>query len=349
MENQKNDWIMTDDDSFQFCRKVKDGVYELLQITSTLPSWEDQEQAFGVSHAFVDIKDADIADICSCYGYQSLEEIKDEYGSDWKQIIAECMFELDAMECLVAAPHMSYSEAQSLILQTMGRSAAEETHQERRNAENEKSDWIRTDSDDFQLCRKIKDDLYELYQVVCLKPYRDESEKAFGIATAIIDMKTVDIKDVCYRSAYPSLDKFKEDYGEAWERVIAEFAFEQDAVECAIKAPLMSYEEAQSRIVNTTGFREKDDSVNRLVADTPFGKLVAYPSNDPAHPGIYIDLHRDGEDADASLVLVEYTDDDADETSKIVTRVWGDTRKEDYTVAVDHEGIEEYFGQTGSI
>lgn len=214
--------------------------------------------------------------------------------------------------------------------------------------ENKKNDWILTDDDCFQICRKVKDGVYELYQVTNTLPSWKGTEKAFGVSHAIIDLETADIGSICECYSYPSLDKIKDWYGDGWEQIIAECAFELDALDCVMRAPLMSYGEAKNWIVKKTGFYEEFDSVNQMVVETPLGNLVAYPSTDPEHPGIYIDLHRDGEDADASLTLVEYTDDDADETKKIITRVWGDTKKEDYTVAVDHKGIGECFRQADS-
>lgn len=120
MQNKKNDWLLTDDDCFQICRKVRDGLYELFQINSRKPSWENDENAFGVAHAFIDTKDADIADLCMCYGYQSLNEIKETYGSEWEQIIAECMFELEAYEHMIETPDMTYDEAKALIIRMSG-------------------------------------------------------------------------------------------------------------------------------------------------------------------------------------------------------------------------------------
>lgn len=86
-----------------------------------------------------------------------------------------------------------------------------------------------------------------------------------------------------------------------------------------------------------------------LCVETKLGPLVAYPSKDPAHPGIYIDLKRDGISYAAPIALVEYTDDDCDpetgETrpAEIVSRTWGDAMVDEYTDKVSVKNIEKFF------
>lgn len=86
-----------------------------------------------------------------------------------------------------------------------------------------------------------------------------------------------------------------------------------------------------------------------LCVETKLGTLVAYPSKDPAHPGIYIDLKRDGISYAAPIALVEYTDDDGDpetgETrpAEIVSCTWGDAMVEEYTDKVSVKKIEKFF------
>lgn len=87
---------------------------------------------------------------------------------------------------------------------------------------------------------------------------------------------------------------------------------------------------------------------SRLVVNTPLGQLVAYPSMDPMHPGIYIDLKRDGYECMAPTAMVEYTADDSredgsDAPPSIVCRVWGDAMQEDYTYAAACVNLDEYF------
>mgnify|MGYP007077692879 CR=1 FL=1 len=86
-----------------------------------------------------------------------------------------------------------------------------------------------------------------------------------------------------------------------------------------------------------------------LCVETKLGTLVAYPSKDPAHPGIYIDLKRERIPYAALISLVEYTEDDiAPKTGKelpaaIVSRTWGDAMADEYTDKVSVQNIERFF------
>lgn len=85
----------------------------------------------------------------------------------------------------------------------------------------------------------------------------------------------------------------------------------------------------------------KDIPDDELRKGTPLGTLKAYPSTDPAHPGIYIDLILPETGAEIPLVLVEYcgaSDQDTDlpEKESVITRVWGDSMQEDYTDRIVH-------------
>ena len=77
---------------------------------------------------------------------------------------------------------------------------------------------------------------------------------------------------------------------------------------------------------------------------TPLGDLVIYPSTDPKHPGVYIDLKRDGCRVAAPIAMVEYSNDDVDiKGEHIITRTWDDCNKEDYSSRVVHHGIDKFF------
>lgn len=84
---------------------------------------------------------------------------------------------------------------------------------------------------------------------------------------------------------------------------------------------------------------------------TKLGTLIAYPSTDPEHPGIYIDLQREECRYDAPIVLVEYTNDDAsimigeDIPASIVSRAWGNAMSEEFTDAVYVRNLEEFFAE----
>ena len=68
---------------------------------------------------------------------------------------------------------------------------------------------------------------------------------------------------------------------------------------------------------------------------TPLGDLIVEEAVDPEHPGVYVDMGSD--DGEIPLALVEFCKDEADaDRPSIITRVWGDSEKEDYTDRVVH-------------
>lgn len=69
--------------------------------------------------------------------------------------------------------------------------------------------------------------------------------------------------------------------------------------------------------------------------ETPLGNLIVEEAVDPEHPGVYVDLAADG--GNIAMALVEYCQDEADaEGPNLITRIWGDSEKEDYTDRVIH-------------
>jgi len=79
---------------------------------------------------------------------------------------------------------------------------------------------------------------------------------------------------------------------------------------------------------------------DRITVKTPLGDIVAEASSDSDNPGVWISLHRDGEDYESTLALVEYTATEADQKGpQLITRVWGDAQQEDYTDRVVHSGL----------
>lgn len=81
-----------------------------------------------------------------------------------------------------------------------------------------------------------------------------------------------------------------------------------------------------------------NENSEKLVVHTPYGDLVAYPSIDLEHPGIYIDLVAPGTNAGISIASVEYSDENRDGIS---TKVWKDALSEDYTDKLEHKHVFE--------
>lgn len=95
-----------------------------------------------------------------------------------------------------------------------------------------------------------------------------------------------------------------------------------------------------------TGKGKEEKTQQSITVKTELGDLTAYPSTDPNHPGIYIDLKRDGECQGAPIAMTEFSCDEADleeGAAHIITRIWDNCAKEDYSTRVVHKGIEEYF------
>ncbi len=119
-----SEWILTDDDSFQICRKVENiaedlgPVYELYQVQAVT---DDGDKCCKVAHEYVFVNDVNIDDILECYGYSSIDDISDDKNT-MEQILAECSFELTAgsWENLLSTPLLSYNEARAIISELSG-------------------------------------------------------------------------------------------------------------------------------------------------------------------------------------------------------------------------------------
>lgn len=106
-------WVLTDDDSFQLRREVENGVFELYQVQIVPMPGRNEEEHYGIAHEIVDVKYIDTDDILSCYGYESLDEVKATYEDEANAILAECSFELDAssLKNLVNDVPMTFEKA----------------------------------------------------------------------------------------------------------------------------------------------------------------------------------------------------------------------------------------------
>lgn len=110
MNHKEEGWLCTDPDQFQFCKKIDEDTFKYRQFDwmsrfsgikeaetesdFTLAQAENEgEDAW--NEIIIDIRDYSddkIKTHISAY-YDSLEQIKENYGNDWKMIVAECIFE----------------------------------------------------------------------------------------------------------------------------------------------------------------------------------------------------------------------------------------------------------------
>lgn len=86
--------------------------------------------------------------------------------------------------------------------------------------------------------------------------------------------------------------------------------------------------------------RKRQEKEQQVTVKTELGNLVAYPSVDPNHPGIYINL-KHGQGDGIMLTMTELCRDEADlsEGPHIITRVWDDWKEEEYSNRIVHKGI----------
>ena len=87
----KHEWILTDDDSCQYMRKLDGGRWEGIEIRMVPGNWERHRVLTGT----VDLdaySDDELEELASLYGH-TLSGIRGTYGQDAAQILAEIVFE----------------------------------------------------------------------------------------------------------------------------------------------------------------------------------------------------------------------------------------------------------------
>ena len=94
-------WICADSDSCQYVADLGDSVYEFYEVIAL--THDDGDDCFAVVHGHVHLMEylmdeESIAKILQMYEYDSIRDVMNEYGVDWRQIIAECIFETHARE-----------------------------------------------------------------------------------------------------------------------------------------------------------------------------------------------------------------------------------------------------------
>jgi hypothetical protein len=87
-----NNWIITDDDCFQCCKKVDENVYEFVEIREYFNAEFSSFEVFHVHIYLEDYTEDEIKDTIYLYGYDSCEQFKSNDESD-KRILAEMLFE----------------------------------------------------------------------------------------------------------------------------------------------------------------------------------------------------------------------------------------------------------------
>lgn len=120
------------------------------------------------------------------------------------------------------------------------------------------AEWVLTDNDNFQIQRKIEEDIFELYQIDAVAPSWEEGDPAFRVSHAVIYICDIDQDSMMDCYGYGSLEAFKEEYGDGWKGILAECDFEITAQngECFI-SPDLSWKEAKNLICQLSGYQEE--------------------------------------------------------------------------------------------
>lgn len=229
-KNEKSEWICTDDDCAQYCLKHSETVFELIQYTKT------EKEQWLISYAMIDLNDyikekENIQSILRSYGYRSMDHLREIYGKDTNQILAECIFETIALESVVCIAD-SEEIALDAINETIGFNLNPNDLTQYTCKMNEHGLTLnREDGTTLQLSetesRKIAEFIHrqdlkqqliaELNEVKKIHPegyfvYSDEILKDDGLIEEIIDAKLNDIKvlDPLISSAKEVLKKNKE-------------------------------------------------------------------------------------------------------------------------------------------
>lgn len=115
-----NEWILTDDDSMQYVREVKDSTYELIQIEN------DYDEKFKVFHGIIDVKfyiekdRKSVAEVIAYYygddeDVDSIQDMFDSFGEERAyQLIAEMLFENEIFE-MSSMFHGDWEDCQEFI------------------------------------------------------------------------------------------------------------------------------------------------------------------------------------------------------------------------------------------
>lgn len=103
----KNEWYCTDNDCMQYCKKVDDYQFKFIQAV-WLDTWGDDPRAenakdecdnYAVCTGYIDINDfydEELENYVSNFSY-TLDSIREIYGEDANEVIAECIFEEDCL------------------------------------------------------------------------------------------------------------------------------------------------------------------------------------------------------------------------------------------------------------
>lgn len=115
-------WILTDDDSYQHVKEINFHTFKLVEMGLV----SHNPELYEVYSDTIDINDylynngkeglLEVQDILKGFGYNSLINLVAQYPSNYKQIIAECIFEhYGSFQANQLANELTYSKARNFI------------------------------------------------------------------------------------------------------------------------------------------------------------------------------------------------------------------------------------------
>ena len=89
----KGNWIVTDPNCGQCCNKLNENEYQYVEYREV---GDAGSEYYWVYKMYVDLKsytEQEMLSFTKPYGYKTIDELKENYGDDYRMIIAECIFE----------------------------------------------------------------------------------------------------------------------------------------------------------------------------------------------------------------------------------------------------------------
>ena len=117
-EGEKAQWILTDDDCYQWTKKLNEDCYQFLMIIGSFNcKYNVIMETVPLNEFLTDDEDdkENIQEILRFFDYESLEELEEIYGDSWKQILAECIFENNSFSADILKSDLTWDEAVKFI------------------------------------------------------------------------------------------------------------------------------------------------------------------------------------------------------------------------------------------
>lgn len=123
----------------------------------------------------------------------------------------------------------------------------------------ENLEWIMTDADQFQIRRRVHDDVYEFYAIAQIITPNQLGAQCFKVAHEVIFLSEIDPGFVLNTYDNDSLEKLIDNCGEGWNDVLMDCAFELSigTGDNILQSPLMTWEEAKKLICGLSGYAEQ--------------------------------------------------------------------------------------------